>query len=139
MNTKETLEQYRVRMKAELLRANNEDLLCEVKSVQKSRGWDFTRAWNYVLATQPAFQRNAPEKAESAGAADRSYAVIEAKAHSLIRESGGTLTMGQALSRARMERPVLATSKPVSTTVPGKTFLVRSIDSGRQLDFGAES
>jgi hypothetical protein len=29
--------------------------------------------------------------------------------------------------------------KPVSTTVPGKTFLVRSIDSGRQIDFGAES
>ena len=89
----DTLQEYRKRMERELLAANNEDLLREVKSVQKARGWDFTRAWNYVLAEQPAFQRNAPEKTESAAAADRSYAVIEARAHRLIRESGGTLTM----------------------------------------------
>ena len=97
----ETLEQYRGRMAAELERANNEDLMREVKAVPRNRGWDFTRAWSFVLEQQPAFQRNAPGKAESAAAKDRSYAVIEAKAHKLIYESGSTLTMGEALSRAR--------------------------------------
>ena len=137
----ETLEQFRTRMNRELNAANNEDLLREVKAVQKSRGWDFTRAWSYVLAEQPAFQRKAAEKAGSAAAADRSYAMIEARAHSLIKESGGTLTMGQALSRARMERPVpaaVSTSEPVTATTPGKTFLVQSIETGRRIDFGED-
>src|ERR1700693_3928705 len=101
MSVSETLEQFRARMKRELSVANNEDLMREVKAVQRNRGWDFTRAWSFVLEQQPAFQRKAPGKVESAAAADRSYAVVEAKARALIRESGGRLTMSEALVRAR--------------------------------------
>jgi hypothetical protein len=101
----ETLEQYRARMAAELERANNEDLLREVKAVQKRNGWTFDRSWSHVLATQPAYQRNRPEKVESAAAKERSYAMVEAKAHALIRESGGRLTMSEALVRARTDEP----------------------------------
>ena len=46
----ETLEEFRARMKRELVAASNHDLLIEVKAAQKARGWDFSRAWDYVLA-----------------------------------------------------------------------------------------
>jgi hypothetical protein len=80
-----------------------------------------------VAESLPAFQRNAPEKTKSAAAADRSYAVIEAKAHRLIRESRGTLTMGQALALAR-EQPVTTTAKAtgINAVAPKpRTMLIR--------------
>ena len=117
----ETLEQYRARMERELLAANNEDLMREVKAVQRNRGWDFTRAWNHVLATQPAYQRNRPVKVESVAAKERSYAVIETRAHALIRESGGRMTMGAALVRARRD-VVTAPATAMAISLRKKTW-----------------
>jgi hypothetical protein len=57
----ETLEEFRARMKRELVAASNHDLLIEVKAAQKARGWDFSRAWDYVLAEQPAFRQGTVE------------------------------------------------------------------------------
>jgi hypothetical protein len=123
----ETLEQYRGRMERELLAANNEDLMREVKAVQANHGWDFTRAWSFVLEQQPAYQRNRLEKVESVAAKERRYAMVEARAHALIRESGGRMTMGEALSRARRDEPeqARATSQPAEPVKNGRMLLIR--------------
>jgi hypothetical protein len=128
------LEQFRARMGRSLLAANNEDLMREVKVVQQARGWDFTQAWNFVLAEQPAFQRNAPGKAESAAAALSSYATVEARARELMYASGGTLPMGKALEMARQD--VVCGSDnpgtPMDPRVAREMNLHKKLDQTRQ-------
>jgi hypothetical protein len=123
----ETLEQYRGRMEHELTAANNVDLLKEVQAVQRNRGWTFDRSWSHVLATQPAYQRNSSTSTSLVAAKERSYAMVEARAHALIRESGGRMTMSEALSRARKGEPeqARATSQPAEPVKNGRMLLIR--------------
>jgi hypothetical protein len=91
--------------------------LAEVKAVQKARGWDFTRAWSHVMAEQPAFARSSSTKVDGREA-DRSYARIEAAAKRLVAESGGRLTMGEALRRARSECPEVVKPAEIKAVEP---------------------
>jgi hypothetical protein len=132
----ETLEQFRARMKRELVAANNEDLMREVKAVQKTRGWDFTRAWTHVLAEQPAFLQSSAQKVDSVAAKEKSYAVVEARAHDLIRESGGQMTMGRALHLARAQQQSVTTSpKPsVKAVEPKPRMMLIKGSTGTWID-----
>lgn len=52
----ESLEQFRARMRRELVAASRQDLLNEVKAVQQARGWTFDRSWEHVLSESPAYR-----------------------------------------------------------------------------------
>jgi hypothetical protein len=133
-------------MRRELAEANNQDLLTEVKAVQKARGWTFERSWNHVMSTQPAFKRSTSVEGKSKVAAQkareeerekyRSYAKIEARAKELITESGGRMLMGTALSLARRDPVVNSSSADDQRLKEARDKLEEEKERHRQMEVG---
>jgi hypothetical protein len=98
----QTLEEFRAQMKRELALAANEDLKTEVQRVQKARGCSFDEAWRRTEREEPGlFRVGAIAGSSSESESPQSYLDVEARAQRLIYQSGGTMTMSEAIRRAR--------------------------------------
>jgi hypothetical protein len=124
----------------------------EVKVVRAANpSWDFQTAWDHIAKTQPwRFSKSvemnrleaklAPQKEEEAR---EKFAKVESIARRLMQRNS-KLTFGAALEITRTCLPGVQAEmadllrQSVKTEEP-KTYLVESIETGRQLDFGEES
>jgi hypothetical protein len=98
----QTLEEFRAQMRRELNSAANPDLKAEVRRVQVATGMSFEESWRRVQRETPGlFRIGAAVGSSSEPENPQSYLRVESRAQKLIYESGGCMTMGEALRRVR--------------------------------------
>jgi hypothetical protein len=124
----------------------------EVKAVRKLHpSWSFEQSWNHVMALKPELEASsaesnrvaaklAPQKEQEARS---KFEHVEAIARQLMQRNR-KLTLGAALEITRTCLPGVQAGikdllrQSVKAEEP-KTYLVESIETGRQLDFGEYS
>jgi hypothetical protein len=131
----------------------SQTLADEVKAVQRSHpGWSFQESWDHLMSVKPEIARSTAEsnrrQAKLSPAREKEaraqYKHVESIARRLLQRNPG-LTMGRALEMTRYALPKVQADikellrQPVAAVETGKTFLVQSIESGRQIDFGVDS
>jgi hypothetical protein len=127
-------------------------LQSEIQAVRKLHpSWSFEQSWNHIMALRPELMaessesnrvtaRLAPQKEKEARA---KFEHIESIARRLMQRDP-KLTFGVALEITRNCLPRVQAEiadllrQPVKAEEP-KTCLVQGIESGREIDFGAES
>jgi hypothetical protein len=111
----QTLEQFRVQMRRELSAMANEDLKTEVRRVQVANGLSFDEAWRRTERETPGlFRVGAAVGSSPERESPQSYPRLESQAKVLIAASDGTMTMAEALNRARGNVVKGSTAKPLT-------------------------